>query len=173
MILNTQFSIQQFSQSTPLSKPSYNNYQDVNHNSGGTTRSGTPERNEEFNYTSPIKSQSPDNSLVEIGVKPKRKQFRTSEERQQFVESYKKKIKTELCKNFELRGWCKFGDNVIIHCVERSLMIYDSALLPMESTNSKRKRTFMRNIKQSLASSTIFSVAAPTATDANTFTVRH
>lgn len=31
------------------------------------------------------------------------------EEKKKFVEDYRKKIKTELCKNFELKGFCKFG----------------------------------------------------------------
>jgi len=46
----------------------------------------------------------------EIDVCPKRKKFNTSEERRLFVEEYKRKYKTELCKNWELRGTCKFGD---------------------------------------------------------------
>ena len=34
------------------------------------------------------------------------------EERTLFVEDYKKKFKTEMCKNWEIRGACKFGDKV-------------------------------------------------------------
>lgn len=51
-----------------------------------------------------------DSPLFEIDVCPKRKKFSNQEERRQFVEEYKRKYKTELCKNFELRGTCKFGD---------------------------------------------------------------
>ena len=29
-----------------------------------------------------------------------------------FVEDYKRKYKTEMCKNWELKGQCKFGDKV-------------------------------------------------------------
>jgi len=53
---------------------------------------------------------SMDSSSFEIDVCPKRKRFSNQEERRQFVEEYKRKYKTELCKNFELRGNCKFGD---------------------------------------------------------------
>jgi len=49
-------------------------------------------------------------ALFEIDVCPKRKRFSNPEERRQFVEEYKRKYKTEMCKNWELRGNCKFGD---------------------------------------------------------------
>jgi len=49
-------------------------------------------------------------SNFEIDVCPKRKKFNTVEERRLFIEEYKRKYKTELCKNWELRGVCKFGD---------------------------------------------------------------
>lgn len=51
-----------------------------------------------------------DPSSFEIDVCPKRKKFNNPEERRQFVEEYKRKYKTEMCKNWELRGTCKFGD---------------------------------------------------------------
>ena len=46
----------------------------------------------------------------EIDVCPKRKKFTNPEERRQFVEEYRRKYKTEMCKNWELRGRCKLGD---------------------------------------------------------------
>jgi len=46
----------------------------------------------------------------EIDVCPKKKKFSTPEERKLFIEEYRRKYKTELCKNWELRGTCKFGD---------------------------------------------------------------
>lgn len=46
----------------------------------------------------------------EFDVKPKRKYFETPQEKRQYVEEYTKKKKTELCKNFTLKGECKFGD---------------------------------------------------------------
>lgn len=49
-------------------------------------------------------------SQFEIDVRPKRRKFNTVQERNQFVEDYKRKYKTEMCKNWELRGACKFGD---------------------------------------------------------------
>jgi hypothetical protein len=51
-----------------------------------------------------------DPSSFEIDVCPKRKRFSNPEERRLFVEDYKRKYKTEMCKNWELRGTCKFGD---------------------------------------------------------------
>jgi len=45
-----------------------------------------------------------------IDVCPRRKKFNTVEERKVFVEEYKRKYKTEMCKNWELRGSCKFGE---------------------------------------------------------------
>lgn len=66
-----------------------------------TTRSGTPE------------SHSSEDSKREflIDVKPKTKVFKNPSERKAFVEQYKMKYKTEMCKNFELKGTCKFGDS--------------------------------------------------------------
>ncbi|CAD8049636.1 unnamed protein product [Paramecium sonneborni] len=45
----------------------------------------------------------------ELGVKPKKKLFNSSIEKQLFIEEYTKKKKTELCKNFMLKNTCKFG----------------------------------------------------------------
>jgi len=55
-------------------------------------------------------SESSDMNNFEIDVCPKRKKFNTVEERRLFVEDYKRKYKTELCKNWELKKTCKFGD---------------------------------------------------------------
>eukprot|EP01017_Pseudomicrothorax_dubius_P016967 TRINITY_DN1921_c0_g1_i3.p1 TRINITY_DN1921_c0_g1~~TRINITY_DN1921_c0_g1_i3.p1 ORF type:complete len:176 (-),score=10.04 TRINITY_DN1921_c0_g1_i3:53-580(-) len=43
-------------------------------------------------------------------VRPRRKIFNSMEEKQNFVHEYKKKLKTELCKNWQLKGSCKFED---------------------------------------------------------------
>jgi hypothetical protein len=51
-----------------------------------------------------------DSPTFEIDVKPKKKNFNSSEERRLFVEDYKRKYKTEMCKNWELKGKCKFGN---------------------------------------------------------------
>eukprot|EP00331_Platyophrya_macrostoma_P035000 CAMPEP_0176446042 /NCGR_PEP_ID=MMETSP0127-20121128/24080_1 /TAXON_ID=938130 /ORGANISM="Platyophrya macrostoma, Strain WH" /LENGTH=205 /DNA_ID=CAMNT_0017831981 /DNA_START=38 /DNA_END=652 /DNA_ORIENTATION=- len=67
-----------------------------------TTRSGTPE---DYSHE---KQQEQEVFLIDI--KPKQKKFKNSEERKAFVSQYKMKVKTELCKNFELKGFCKFGD---------------------------------------------------------------
>jgi len=94
------------------------------------TRSNTPEN--ERNSNSDNFSDSGDNRLnfkrlasansinstdyqgegptFEIDVKPKKKNFANTEERRLFVEDYKRKYKTEMCKNWELKGRCKFGN---------------------------------------------------------------
>ena len=41
----------------------------------------------------------------------KKKQFKNAEERLQFKQQYEAKKKTELCRNFEMYGQCKFGND--------------------------------------------------------------
>lgn len=43
-------------------------------------------------------------------LKRPKKHFRDDYERENFVTQYKKKFKTEMCKNWELTGKCKFGN---------------------------------------------------------------
>jgi len=57
-----------------------------------------------------VSDSSDVSNTFEIDVCPKRKKFNNAEERRLFVEDYKKKYKTELCKNWELNKVCKFGD---------------------------------------------------------------
>lgn len=47
-------------------------------------------------------------------VKPKKKKFVTLDEKKKFIQDYKKKIKTELCKTFMLKGSCRYGNKVIL-----------------------------------------------------------
>eukprot|EP01017_Pseudomicrothorax_dubius_P029241 TRINITY_DN3534_c0_g2_i5.p1 TRINITY_DN3534_c0_g2~~TRINITY_DN3534_c0_g2_i5.p1 ORF type:complete len:198 (-),score=28.92 TRINITY_DN3534_c0_g2_i5:61-654(-) len=47
---------------------------------------------------------------LEIDVRPKRKTFQSKEERLLFVEDYKRKYKTELCKNWTIKGECRYGN---------------------------------------------------------------
>eukprot|EP01016_Furgasonia_blochmanni_P001156 TRINITY_DN1042_c0_g1_i1.p1 TRINITY_DN1042_c0_g1~~TRINITY_DN1042_c0_g1_i1.p1 ORF type:complete len:230 (-),score=33.79 TRINITY_DN1042_c0_g1_i1:237-926(-) len=49
-------------------------------------------------------------SFFQYSVRPKRRVFRNEEEKKSFIEDYKRKFKTELCKNWQLRGSCKFED---------------------------------------------------------------
>ncbi|CAK70745.1 unnamed protein product (macronuclear) [Paramecium tetraurelia] len=51
-----------------------------------------------------------ENNNFEIDVKPQKKHFETIQEKQQYIEEYTKKKKTELCKNFVMTGRCKYGD---------------------------------------------------------------
>jgi hypothetical protein len=44
-------------------------------------------------------------------VKPRKNQRRSKAEQVQFRRNYMKKQKTELCKNFMMKGWCKWGDS--------------------------------------------------------------
>ena len=58
-------------------------------------------------------SPSPDRDVqtyMAVTRKPHRK-FTDESERQRFVEGYKMKFKTELCKNWITFGKCKFGDS--------------------------------------------------------------
>eukprot|EP00826_Nyctotherus_ovalis_P026023 TRINITY_DN2027_c0_g1_i15.p1 TRINITY_DN2027_c0_g1~~TRINITY_DN2027_c0_g1_i15.p1 ORF type:complete len:204 (+),score=40.39 TRINITY_DN2027_c0_g1_i15:152-763(+) len=48
---------------------------------------------------------------VELQYKKPKKTFMSKEEKQKFVQSYLSKEKTELCKNWEVYGWCKYGDS--------------------------------------------------------------
>jgi len=88
-------------------KASYDNYSDKD--SG--FESLTPTRRFLSSSSSSMSSVDlPEGNSFEIDVCPKRKRFSNPEERRQFVEEYKRKYKTEMCKNWELRGTCKFGD---------------------------------------------------------------
>jgi butyrate response factor 1 len=40
----------------------------------------------------------------------KKKQFNNAEERIQFRQTYESKKKTELCRNFEMYGTCRYGN---------------------------------------------------------------
>jgi hypothetical protein len=53
---------------------------------------------------------SPDEYFEEATVKKPRKHFNTEEERDDFVRNYQMKDKTEMCRNWELFGKCKFQD---------------------------------------------------------------
>jgi len=81
------------------------NYSDKN----STCDSLTP-KHRYLSSSSLASVDSSDPSSFEIDVCPKRKRFNNPDERRTFVEDYKRKFKTEMCKNWELRGHCKFGD---------------------------------------------------------------
>ena len=52
-------------------------------------------------------------SCFVFSVKPKKKIFYNDEDKKKYVEDYKKKIKTELCKTFMMVGKCRYGSKVI------------------------------------------------------------
>ena len=54
---------------------------------------------------------STDQNYCEATRQGKRKNFKNAEERHQFKSQYEIKKKTELCRNFEIYGKCKFGDS--------------------------------------------------------------
>jgi hypothetical protein len=88
-------------------KAYYDNYSDKDSVSGSLT----PTTRFLSSSSSSMSSVDfPEGSSFEIDVCPKRKRFSNPDERRQFVEEYKRKYKTEMCKNWELRGTCKFGD---------------------------------------------------------------
>jgi hypothetical protein len=86
-----------------------------NSNSDNSDRDSVNDSNPDYKrFASATSINSTDSTVdsptFEIDVKPKKKNFATSEERRLFVEDYKRKYKTEMCKNWELRGRCKFGN---------------------------------------------------------------
>jgi len=90
---------------TPEYEKNYDSYSDKD----STVESLTP-KTRLLSSSSSVSSVDFSDSNFEIDVCPKRKKFSNPEERRQFVEEYKRKYKTEMCKNWELRGTCKFGD---------------------------------------------------------------
>jgi hypothetical protein len=87
-------------------KSSYDNYSDKD----STTDSGLRPSRVLSSSSSMTSVDFSEGNSFEIDVCPKRKRFTNPEERRQFVEEYRRKYKTEMCKNWELRGRCKFGD---------------------------------------------------------------
>ncbi|KAM3129836.1 hypothetical protein pb186bvf_018046 [Paramecium bursaria] len=73
-----------------------------------------------------------DTDGFEIDVQPKRKYFDTIQEKRQYIEEYTKKKKTELCKNYALVGFCRYGD-------ECSFAHGDTELLPKGHLHQKYK----------------------------------
>jgi hypothetical protein len=98
--------------------PTRSNTPDNNRNSNSDNVSDRDSVNDSYpeykRYVSATSVNSTDSTVdsptFEIDVKPKKKNFATTEERRLFVEDYKRKYKTEMCKNWELRGRCKFGN---------------------------------------------------------------
>eukprot|EP01017_Pseudomicrothorax_dubius_P015768 TRINITY_DN1802_c0_g1_i5.p1 TRINITY_DN1802_c0_g1~~TRINITY_DN1802_c0_g1_i5.p1 ORF type:complete len:175 (-),score=33.79 TRINITY_DN1802_c0_g1_i5:375-899(-) len=91
---------------------------------------------------------------LEIDVCPRRKKFTNAKEREAFVQDYKRKYKTEMCKNWEFKGTCKWGDKVdhILHC--HSDVIFSARML-MERKNCKKRNISILIIGQSNADSSI------------------
>lgn len=47
----------------------------------------------------------------ELSIKKPRKTFANKEEQSRYIESFKTKYKTEICKNWELTGFCAFEES--------------------------------------------------------------
>jgi len=86
------------------------NYSDSYSDRDSTSGSLTPKGRALSSSSSMNSIDLPEGNSFEIDVCPKRKRFSNHEERRQFVEEYKRKFKTEMCKNWELKGRCKFGN---------------------------------------------------------------
>ncbi|CAD8052920.1 unnamed protein product [Paramecium sonneborni] len=65
---------------------------------------------EDWDGQSTSTEEKEDEIIFEIDVQPKRQKFETKEQKKQFIEEYTKKKKTELCKNYQALGYCKFGN---------------------------------------------------------------
>jgi len=57
-----------------------------------------------------MKEKAEPEEYLEATIKKPKKHFETEGERDQFVRQYQMKYKTELCRNWELWGKCKFKD---------------------------------------------------------------
>ena len=64
---------------------------------------------DKFAYQPETCRRTSDDECQEATVKKPKKKFTSRHEKDRFVEAYKMKKKTELCKNWELTGRCKFG----------------------------------------------------------------
>jgi hypothetical protein len=94
--------------SAKLKKSSQNSSAHGKRQSTTTTNASSPD--DSFDYETFVgkgifdaEIQKAGGSPLEFDVKPRTKKYNSPEE-------YKKKYKTELCKNFQLKGCCKFGD---------------------------------------------------------------
>jgi len=94
---------------TPSSKYNERNNSDSGSDKESTIDSLTPKKMLSSESCSSGQEIQEGKNFV-IDVCPRKKKFNTVEERKVFVEEYKRKYKTEMCKNWELRGNCKFGD---------------------------------------------------------------
>ena len=77
----------------------------------GNVESGHPKSMNQKKRNFRNKERPSYSELQEATIKKPRKRFNCKQEKEKFVESYKMKKKTELCKNWELTGNCKFGDD--------------------------------------------------------------
>lgn len=93
-------SFEPFKSSTLINTPKKRENKKTNQPLGHSAKNGHHEKQEEPEI----------DKKFEIDVKPRRRRFNSEEERINFIEDYKKKYKTELCKNFELKGYCKWFD---------------------------------------------------------------
>jgi hypothetical protein len=89
-----------------VEKNNHENYSDKD----STVDSLTPSARTSSSSNSMTSVDFPEGNSFVIDVCPKKKRFVNPEERRLFVEDYKRKYKTEMCKNYEMRGFCKFGD---------------------------------------------------------------
>ena len=47
---------------------------------------------------------------MRVSVKKPKKEFKSIQEKIEFQQNFRAKFKTEICKNWEAFGTCKFGD---------------------------------------------------------------
>jgi len=86
------------------------------HEHGSRVNSNSPRFEEEIEgppqhfIFSGSKTQNTYAEFCEATRGAKKKNFRNAEERFQFKQQYESKKKTELCRNFEMYGQCKFGN---------------------------------------------------------------
>jgi len=81
--------------------------------------------------------------------------FNSYEERRRYKEEYQRKIKTELCKNWQLKGCCKYGNNVNFLNLFEQLRIVYKVFFCTWQRRIERKKTFAHQL-QDQTLSTVF-----------------
>jgi hypothetical protein len=101
-------------QKPKMKKPIRKDSEDTSYNSDASTCAGDIELEVGSTNVSktctPAKNRDSDEYYQEATVKKPKKQFGSEMERENFVRSYQIKYKTEMCRNWELFGKCKFQD---------------------------------------------------------------
>jgi len=70
-----------------------------------------PQQSTEFPFDNDRNKEKQSGRYVEVQYKKPKKTFVSEEEKRRFVQMYRSKEKTEMCKNWEMYAQCKYGNN--------------------------------------------------------------